>query len=153
MQRRRVLGGVLVCLSLGSGCLSSADGAENGPATVEDPPEWLRERGRCEDEGLWGALELSSTEPDSGYAIAVVPYDRLSEKSKRLVRFAVHNDGAEACTQTGGSTFQTFLGEVHDLAYQPYREEHGERPRAFVIRTTRATYRIERLAAFDEMLV
>ncbi|UTF54275.1 hypothetical protein [Natronosalvus rutilus] len=153
MQRRLVLGGILACLSLGPGCLSSADEAENEPATVEDPPEWLRERGRCEDEWAWGALELSRTDTESRYGTATVAYEFLTEESKQLVRFAIHNDGAEACTQTGGSAFQTLLSDVRDLAYRPYQEEHGKRPRVFAIRTSEAAFRIERLEAFDAVLV
>ncbi|WP_312910755.1 hypothetical protein [Natronosalvus caseinilyticus] len=152
MRRRHVLGGFLAWASLGSGCLSSSDEAQSEPATVENPPEWLRERGQCEDEWAWGSLELSRAEPGSGFGTAVVPYDRLGEESKRLVRFAVHNDGAVACDQTGGTAFQTLLGDVDELAERD-REAHSENPWVYKIRTARATYRIERLEAFDAVLV
>ena len=149
MERRQVLAGVLSGLSICAGCLSRP--GATGVAPVEDPPDWLQQTATCDYPK--GVLHLSEDAVSHADAAAIVAYETLSEESKRLVRFAIQYQSAETCTDSGASNFDKLLNEITELAYRPYREEHDSRPPSFAIEAEDNYYRIEKMYAFDAVLV
>lgn len=160
MNRRRFLeasgGGLLAlagCVAIPSPLENDRTETENGISGVETPPDWLHERRDCSDGFTKGTLELAAETGSVSGITAVVKYGRLSVDPKRIVHFAIENGTAETCTNTGGTAFQTLLSEVSEYAFDPYRKEHGERPRSAAVRTETGYHPIRELSAFDQVLL
>lgn len=129
MRRRVVLAGMGATSLWVTGCVSDPRPAQ--PTTlspVENPPEWLiADESNCSRVEPRAVLRI---EQDLVRSVSerepVVPFSAFGPESQTIIRFAATHGKAMACRNA--KYFYQFSGTFAEQGFDPYFDEHGEKP-------------------------
>ena len=151
VNRRRFISSLTISSAIIPGCLAGdRDSAQEVQLSAENPPDWLNKESRCEYPTA--SLQMSDQVKSVNERVSVIDYNILNDTSKVIVSFAIENDIAVTCSDTGASEFQVLLGNIADQipANRQYRDSS---PRKIAVQVGKEYYYITELYAFDQILI
>ena len=151
MNRRCFISSLIISSAIIPGCLAGdQDSEQEVQLSAENPPNWLNKESKCEYPTA--SLQMSDQVKSVSDRVSVINYNILNDTSKVIVAFAIKNDIAVTCSDTGASEFQVLMSNISDRipANRQYRDSS---PRKIAVQVGEEYYYITELYAFDAILI